>query len=70
MISFKRVCPIGMIGVRVIELHTLLSDLLIENADRIWLLMDRVQKHLLTSATETSRKKRPSSALSDRGLNE
>jgi hypothetical protein len=59
-----------MIGVRVIGLHTLLSDLLIENADRIWLLMDRVQKHLLTSATETSRKNRPSNALSDCGLKE
>jgi hypothetical protein len=59
-----------MIGVRVIEPHTLLSDLLIENADRIWFLMDQVQKHLLTSATETSRENRPSCALSDRGLNE
>jgi len=44
-----------MIGVRVIEPHTLLSDVVIENADRIWLLMDRVQKQLQTSATETTR---------------
>jgi hypothetical protein len=59
-----------MIGVWVIERHTLLSDVVIENADRIWLLTDRAQKHLVTSAAETSRKNRPSSALSDRGLNE
>jgi hypothetical protein len=39
-----------MIGVWVVERHTLLSNVVIENADQIWLwfLMDRVQKHLLT----------------------